>query len=120
MEKLSRISPFHVVCTLRVEGYCSYSAAPIIRCCHVRRRDVLTADGVTGSNAFGLEHLDQPAVVRDQGESVALVVADHSKTSRGKEKRRSAQWGPRHASDVATGSRILLFSLDLVPSTVTA
>jgi xanthine dehydrogenase D subunit len=42
---------------------------------------VLTHDDVPGTNRFGLEHADQPvlaeAVVRYQGEPVALVAADH-------------------------------------------
>jgi xanthine dehydrogenase D subunit len=42
---------------------------------------VLTHEDVPGTNRFGLEHADQPvladAVVRYQGEPVALVAADH-------------------------------------------
>jgi xanthine dehydrogenase D subunit len=47
---------------------------------------VLTADDITGRNAIGLEHEDQPAlatgVVRYQGEPVALVAADHPEIAR--------------------------------------
>jgi xanthine dehydrogenase D subunit len=42
---------------------------------------VLTHDDVPGTNRYGLEHADQPvlaeAVVRYQGEPVAIVAADH-------------------------------------------
>ena len=47
---------------------------------------VLTHDDVPGSKTYGLEHRDQPVLargqVRYQGESVALVAADHPETAR--------------------------------------
>jgi len=47
---------------------------------------VLTHDDVPGSKTYGLEHKDQPVLargqVRYQGESVALVAADHPETAR--------------------------------------
>jgi xanthine dehydrogenase D subunit len=47
---------------------------------------VLTADDVPGSNAYGLEHADQPVlaseVVRYAGEPIALVAADHPEVAR--------------------------------------
>ncbi|ADJ43731.1 carbon-monoxide dehydrogenase large subunit [Amycolatopsis mediterranei S699] len=47
---------------------------------------VLTHEDVPGVNRYGLEHADQPvlasAVVRYQGEPVALVAADHPETAR--------------------------------------
>jgi xanthine dehydrogenase D subunit len=47
---------------------------------------VLTHEDVPGVNRYGLEHQDQPvladAVVRYQGEPVALVAADHPETAR--------------------------------------
>ncbi|MGH3878889.1 MAG: xanthine dehydrogenase subunit D [Actinophytocola sp.] len=47
---------------------------------------VLTHEDVTGENIYGLEHADQPVlaenVVRYQGESVAIVAADHPETAR--------------------------------------
>ncbi len=47
---------------------------------------VLTHEDVPGTNAYGLEHRDQPVLaaerVRYQGEPVALVAADHPETAR--------------------------------------
>src|ERR1700743_3931978 len=47
---------------------------------------VLTHADVPGTNLYGLEHADQPVlavdVVRYQGDSVALVAADHPETAR--------------------------------------
>ncbi|GGM40898.1 carbon-monoxide dehydrogenase large subunit [Longimycelium tulufanense] len=47
---------------------------------------VLTHEDVPGENIYGLEHPDQPVLavdrVRYQGESVALVAADHPETAR--------------------------------------
>ncbi len=47
---------------------------------------VLTCDDVPGTNRYGLEHADQPvlaeAVVRYQGEPVAVVAADHPEIAR--------------------------------------
>ncbi|MEA2177118.1 MAG: hypothetical protein QOG77_415, partial [Solirubrobacteraceae bacterium] len=47
---------------------------------------VLTHEDVPGTNAYGLEHRDQPVLafdrVRYQGEAVALVAADHPETAR--------------------------------------
>ena len=47
---------------------------------------VLLADDVPGSNAYGLEHADQPVlaadIVRYAGEPVALVAADHPEVAR--------------------------------------
>jgi CO/xanthine dehydrogenase Mo-binding subunit len=47
---------------------------------------VLTADDVTGSRTYGLEHADQPVfasdIVRYVGEPIAAVAADHPETAR--------------------------------------
>ncbi len=47
---------------------------------------VLTHEDVPGTNAYGLEHRDQPVLAHDrvryQGEPVALVAADHPETAR--------------------------------------
>ena len=47
---------------------------------------VLTHEDVPGTNAYGLEHRDQPVLafdrVRYQGEPVALVAAEHPETAR--------------------------------------
>ncbi len=47
---------------------------------------VLTHEDVPGTNAYGLEHRDQPVLaadrVRYQGEAVALVAAEHPETAR--------------------------------------
>ncbi|TCO56977.1 xanthine dehydrogenase family protein molybdopterin-binding subunit [Actinocrispum wychmicini] len=52
---------------------------------------VLTHEDVPGTNAYGLEHPDQPVlaseVVRYQGEPLALVAADHPETARRAAKR---------------------------------
>jgi len=62
---------------------------------------VLTAADVPGSNAFGLEHADQPVladdVVRYQGEPVALVAADHPEIARQAAKRIVVDYEPLEA-----------------------
>ncbi|HTZ91113.1 MAG TPA: xanthine dehydrogenase subunit D [Streptosporangiaceae bacterium] len=60
---------------------------------------ILTCDDVPGANRYGLEHADQPvlaeAVVRYQGEPVAVVAADHPEIAR------------QAASKIAVGYEVL-------------